>query len=160
MPPFDEFLVGVVILIGVVGAAIQIYPGSLIVAAAVFFWGAMTGGVVGWTVAVVAVVAIAIAGVVKYAVAGGHLKRAGVPGRTMLVGGLMGVIGMFVIPVIGLPIGFILGVYLAEYARLRTPARAWAASKSALQATGLTILIELMGVAVAVGAWVVGLGLT
>lgn len=160
MPPFDEFIVGVVILIGVVGAAIQVYPGSLIVAAAVFFWGAMTGGAVGWSVAIVGVLAIAVAGIVKYVVAGGHLKRAGVPGRTMLIGGLMAIIGMFVIPVVGLPIGFILGVYLAEYARLRTPAKAWAASRSALRATGLTILIELLGVAVAVGAWVVGLGLT
>ncbi len=82
MPPFDEFVVGAVILIGVVGAAIQVYPGSLIVAAAVFFWGAMTGGAVGWAVAIVGVLAIAVAGIVKYVVAGGHLKRAGVPGRT------------------------------------------------------------------------------
>lgn len=155
-----ELLVGVVILIGVVGAAIQVYPGSIIVAGAVFFWGAMVGGTVGWTVAVVAVLAILVAGVVKYAVAGGHLKRAGVPGRTMLVGGILGVVGMFVIPVIGLPIGFILGVYLAEYARLREHNRAWAASGSALRATGLTILIELLGVTVAVAAWVVGLSLT
>lgn len=160
MPAVDEFVIGAVILVGVVGAAIQIYPGSLIVAAAVAFWGVMAGGTVGWTVAIVAVVAVLVAGVVKYAVAGGHLKRAGVPGRTMLAGGVLGIVGMFVIPVIGLPLGFIAGVYLAEYARLRQRTRAWEASKSALRATGLTILIELAGVAVAVGAWVVGLLLT
>ena len=160
MPLVDEIVVGVVLLIGVIGAAIQIYPGSLIVAAAVVFWGVMAGGAVGWTVAVVAVVAILLAGVIKYLVAGGHLKRSGVPGRTMLIGGLLGIIGMFVVPVIGLPLGFIAGVYLAEFARLRDRARAWEASKSALRATGLTILIELAGVAVAVGAWVVGLILT
>lgn len=160
MPFLGEVLLGVVILIGVVGAAIQIYPGGLIVAAAVFAWGAVTGGTVGWTVAVVAVVAVVASGVVKYVAAGGHLKRAGVPGRTLLVGGVLGVVGMFVVPVIGLPLGFILGVYLAEYTRLRDRSRAWEASKSALRATGLTILIELLGVAVAVGAWVVGLALT
>lgn len=43
MPLVDEIVVGVVILIGVIGAAIQIYPGSLIVAAAVVFWGVMAG---------------------------------------------------------------------------------------------------------------------
>ena len=65
MPLVDEIVVGVVILIGVIGAAIQIYPGSLIVAAAVVFWGVMAGGAVGWTVAVVAVVAILLAATVE-----------------------------------------------------------------------------------------------
>ena len=160
MPAYGELLVGIAILVGVVGAAIQVYPGSLIVAGAVFVWGAVTGGAVGWTVAVVAVLAVVIASAVKWVVAGGHLKRAGVPGRTLLIGGVVGIVGFFVVPVVGLPLGFILGVYLAEYTRLHNTAMAWDASKSALHATGLTILIELAGVTVAAGAWVVGLLLT
>ncbi len=160
MSPLGDVITGVVILVGVVGAAIQVYPGSLIVAAAVLVWGAVTGGVAGWTVAIVAVAAIAIASVVKYVVAGGHLKRAGVPPRTLLAGGVVGIVGMFVVPVVGLPLGFVLGVYLAEYARIRAAGAAWEASKAALQATGLTILLELGGVTVAVGAWVVGLLIT
>lgn len=160
MPVYGEILVGVAVFIGVVGAAIQIYPGSLIVAAAVFLWGAVVGGTVGWTVAIVAVVSVAVAGIVKYLIAGSHLKRAGVPGQTLLVGGVLGIIGMFVIPVVGLPLGFIAGVYLTELLRLRERSRAWEASKSALHATGLTILIELAGVTIAMGAWVVGLLLT
>ena len=160
MSPVGEVLVGVAIVVGVIGAAIQVYPGSLIVAGAVLIWGAVTGGAVGWTVAVVAIAAVVIASVGKYLAAGGHLERAGVPGHTMLAGGVVGVIGMFVIPVIGLPIGFVLGVYLAEYRRLRTAAGAWEASKAAIRATGLTILIELGGATVAAGAWVIGLLLT
>lgn len=160
MSALGEVIVGIAVIIGVVGAATQLYPGPLIVGPAVFIWGAVTGGPAGWTVAVVAVLSVAIATVAKYLVAGGHLQRAGVPGHAMLVGGVVGIVGMFVVPVVGLPLGFVLGIYLAEYARLRTRSGAWEASKAAIRATGSTILIELAGVTVAVGAWVVGLLVT
>ena len=160
MDPLGELIVGLVILVGLVGAVVQVYPGSLIVLAAVLVWGVVTGGGVGWTVAVVATLAVLGAGVAKYLIAGRFLTRAGVPGRTMLVGGVLGVILFFVIPVVGLPIGFVAGVYLAERARRRAGGEAWRSTVAAMKATGLTILIELAGALVATGAWVLGLALT
>ncbi|UNX54273.1 DUF456 domain-containing protein [Georgenia sp. TF02-10] len=160
MPPAGELIVGLVIAVGLVGAVIQLYPGSLVVLAAVVTWGVWTGGGAGWAVAVVAALAVLGAGVAKYVYAGRYLKAGGVPGRTMLVGALLGVVGFFVIPVVGLPIGFVLGVYLAETQRRRNHAEAWRATVLAMKATGLTILIELAGALVATGAWVVGLLVT
>lgn len=160
MDPFGELLVGVAVAIGIVGAIIQLYPGSIIVLAAVAVWGVVTGGAVGWTVVVVATLAVVLAGVAKYLLAGRYLTGAGVPGRTMVVGAALGVVGFFVVPVVGLPLGFVLGVYLAETARRRNHADAWRATLVAMKATGLTILIELAGALVATGAWVVGLLLT
>ncbi|WP_127126646.1 DUF456 domain-containing protein [Georgenia sp. SYP-B2076] len=160
MEPIGELLVGLVILVGLVGAVVQLYPGGLVVLAAVAVWGVVAGGVVGWTVLVVAALAVLGAGVAKYLLAGRYLTRAGVPGRTLLVGGVLGVVGFFVIPVVGLPIGFVAGVYLAEMARRRNQGEAWRATVAALKATGLTVLIELAGALVATGAWVVGLLLT
>lgn len=160
MNAIGELLVGLVIVVGLVGAVIQIYPGSLVVLAGVAVWGVWTGGVVGWTVAVVATIAVLGAGVAKYVYAGRYLKGAGVPNRTLLVGGILGVVGFFVIPVVGLPIGFVLGVYLSETQRRRSHAEAWRATLAAMKATGLTILIELSGALVATGAWVLGLLLT
>ena len=53
-----------------------------------------------------------------------------------------------------------LAVYGAEVARLRDRRAARRATVAALQATGLTILIELAGALVASGAWLVGVLLT
>lgn len=160
MDPVAELIVGLVIVVGLVGAVIQLYPGSIVVAVAVAVWGVVTGGAVGWAVAVFAVAAVLVAGVAKYLYAGRYLKGAGVPSRTLLVGAVLGVIGFFVIPVVGLPIGFVVGVYLSEMQRRRDQRDAWRSTVAAIKATGLTILIELAGALLATGAWVVGLLIT
>jgi len=156
-----EVLVGLVVAVGLVGVVVQVLPGALLVLGAVAVWSFVTGGPVAWTVLGVAVVATVVAGVVKYLVAGRYLTRTGVRNRVLVVGGVLGVVGFFVIPVVGLPVGFVGGVYLAERLLERHPhGDAWRATVAALRATGITILIELAGALVATGAWVVGLLLT
>jgi len=155
-----ELLVGLVILAGLVGVVVQVLPGALLVLAAVVVWGVVVGGTVGWTVAVAAVVATAAAQVVKYLLAGRHLARGGVPPSAVVWGGVLGVVGFFVIPVVGLFVGFLVGTYAAEWVRLRDPRGAWRATVVALQATGITIVVELAGALVTTAAWLVGLTLT
>jgi uncharacterized protein YqgC (DUF456 family) len=111
-------------------------------------------------VAVLATVAVAVAGVVKYVIAGRHLKSGGVPNSTLVWGGLAGIVGFFVVPVVGLFLGFVLAVFLAELARLHDRRRAWRATVVALQATGITILVDLAGSLVAAGAWLLAALLT
>ncbi len=72
---------------------------------------------------------------------------------------MLGVAGFFVIPVIGLVVGFVLGVYLAELNRVGTTL-AWPATKHALKAVGLSILIELVATLFAAATWVAGVVLT
>jgi len=158
--PLGEVLVGLVIVVGLVGVVVQVLPGALLVLGAVVVWGVVTGGVAGWTVAVVALLVTAAAEVGKYFLAGRHLKRAGVPPSTLIWGGILGIVGFFVIPVVGLPVGFLLGTFLAELVRLRDGATAWRATIAALQATGLTILVELAGALLSTAVWVVGLLVT
>jgi uncharacterized protein len=160
MSPDGELLVGVVILAGLVGVVVQVLPGSLLVLGAVLVWAAVEGTGVAWAVGIVAVAATAVAWVVKYLVAGRHLKNAGVPNSTLVWGGLAGIVGFFVIPVVGLFVGFVVAVYLAEVARLRDRRRAWRATVAALTATGITILIELGGALIASGVWLVAVLLT
>ena len=59
------------------------------------------------------------------------------------------------IPVIGLFIGFVLGVYVAEYRRVGGAA-AWPSTKEALRAVGVSILIELAAGVLAALVWVAG----
>jgi uncharacterized protein len=92
--------------------------------------------------------------VVKYAVPGRRLK-ATVPTSTLVCGGVGAVVGFFVIPLVGALVGFPVGIYLAERARVGT-AGAWPSTRAALQAVGLSILIELVAALVATAVWVTG----
>jgi uncharacterized protein len=73
----------------------------------------------------------------------------------LVLGGLVGIVGFFVVPVVGLPLGFVLGIYLAELQRVGRE-NAWPATKHALAAVGLALLIELAAGFVAVVAFVIG----
>ncbi|NKX92132.1 DUF456 domain-containing protein [Sanguibacter hominis ATCC BAA-789] len=160
MDAWGEVLVGLVVLLGLVGVVVQVLPGSLIVLGAVVVWAILTGGWVAWTAFAVGVAAVALAAVGKYVLAGKHLRKADVPGSTLVWGAVVGIVGFFVVPVVGLLLGFPLGVFLAELARRKDAQAAWAATRVALHATGITILVELAGALVAAGAWVVGVLLT
>jgi uncharacterized protein len=97
--------------------------------------------------------------VIKYLLPGRRLKSAGVPNTALFAGGVLGLVGFFVIPVVGLILGFVLGVYLVEHMRVGA-AQAWPSTKRALGAAGLAMLIEFtaaLGIAV---VWVFGLLLT
>lgn len=153
MSPAGELIVGLILLLGLCGVVVQVLPGGLLVLGAIAVWAVVTGTGWAWTVLAVAVVATVVAGVGKYVLAGRHLRSAGVPTSTLVWGGLAGAVGFFVLPVVGLPIGFVLAVLLAELARLHDRRAAWAATVAALRATGMTILVELAGALVAVGAW-------
>jgi uncharacterized protein len=158
--PLGEVVVGLVIAVGLVGVVVQVLPGAVVVLGAVAVWAVVTGGPAGWAVLAVAVGATAAAGVGKYLLAGRHLRRAEVPSATLAWGGLAAIVGFVVIPVVGLVVGFVAGVFLAELVRLRDPARAWPATVAALTAAGLSLLVELAGALVATAAWVVGLLIT
>ena len=77
-----------------------------------------------------------------------------VPWTSLTLGALLGIVGFFVIPVIGLPIGFVLGVYLTELARLGS-AQAWTSTRHALAAVGLSMLIEFISSLIAAAIWAV-----
>lgn len=76
------------------------------------------------------------------------------PSRSLVVGGLVGVVGFFVLPVVGLFLGFVLGIYLSEVQRLG-PERARASTKAALLAVGISQLIELAAALLATTTWLV-----
>lgn len=154
-----EFLVALAIAIGLVGVIVPVLPGSLLVLAAVLVWSWDLGSSTAWVVFVVATAFTALGAVVKYVVPGRRLKDNGIPSSTLLLGGVLGILGFFVIPVIGLLIGFVLGVYLAELRRVGSAA-AWPATVHALKAVGLSILIELVASLMAAATWALGVVLT
>lgn len=152
------FISGAAVLIGVVGVLIPMLPGLVLCWAGVMVWALFGGhGVVGWTVAVAATLVLALGFTAKYLVPGRNLKRAGVPNLTLFLGGVLGIIGFFLIPVVGLVVGFVLGVFIVERIRQKDNARAWESTKHALKAAGVSMLIELATALLIAGIWLGGL---
>ena len=154
-----EVLVALAIAVGMVGILVPILPGSVLVLAAILVWAWELGGATAWVVFGVAAVVLVAGGIVKFLVPNRRLKEVGIPASTQWIGAALGVVGFFVVPVVGLFIGFVLGVYLAEHRRLGAQA-AWPSTKHALKAVGLSILIELAAGVVATVVWVAGVLLT
>jgi len=154
-----DVLAGLVIVVGLVGILVPLLPGTLLVAAAVAVWALVVAEDWGWAAAGVALLILGLGTVVKYLVPHRNLREYGVPTRTLLLGGLLGVVGFFVVPFVGLFLGFILGVYLSELQRVGAPA-AWPATKAALKAAGLSVLIELTAAILATCVWAAGAVIT
>lgn len=147
-------LCALLMLVGLVGVVIQILPGSLLILGALVLWASESGEGRSWIIVAMGVLALAGAAVGKYLLAGRGLKKASVPNSTLLWGGVAGAVGFFVIPVVGLALFFVGGVFVAEYLGKRNKADAWRSTKAAIRATGVTILVELAGALIAIGAWV------
>jgi uncharacterized protein len=139
----------VAVVVGVIGVVIPMLPGLLLCWAGIMVWAVFGGhGWLGWVVAVAVTIVLALGFGAKYLVPGRNLKRAGVSNVTLLLGGVGAIIGFFVIPVVGLVLGF---------ARQHDGARAWQSTKHALKAAGVAMLIELATALLMAGIWVAGL---
>ncbi|WP_067830715.1 DUF456 domain-containing protein [Nocardia inohanensis] len=153
MSASGEVLVGLAIVVGLLGVIVPILPGVILIDAAILVWAIMTGGAGAWTVFAVCTTFLVISGIIKYTWPGRKLKEAGVPNRSLFIGAVLGIIGFFVVPVIGLFLGFVLGVYLSELQRIQQQNAAWQSTVHALKGVGLSMLIELLGALLAAGVW-------
>ncbi|MCA5892571.1 DUF456 domain-containing protein [Isoptericola sp. NEAU-Y5] len=160
MSLLGEVLVGLGIAVGLVGIVVQVLPGNVLVLGSVLVWAWVTGGPTAWTCFAVAAVAIVLAELGQWLLAGKHMRRADVPWSTLALAGVAGLVGFFVVPVVGLFLFFAGAVYLVELSRRRDGRAAWRATVAALQATAITIGVQLAGGLVATLAWVAGLILT
>jgi uncharacterized protein YqgC (DUF456 family) len=150
-------LSGAAVIIGVFGTVIPFVPGLVLGWLGVLGWALFSdAGPLRWVV-LAAATGLALLGLVaKYAIPGRRMRRAGVPAWSLVAGGLLAIVGFFVVPVVGLVLGFITGVFLAELVRLRTPGRAWPSAWNAVKATGLSMLIEIAAALLILLAWVSG----
>ena len=150
-------LVGLVMLVGLLGVVVPLLPGTALVLAAGVGWAVLVvdGGSTRWVVVGV-MAALFLAGLVlKYALPGRHLSGR-LPRRTLLLGALGAVVGVFLLPPLGLLLGGVVGVYLAEAQRAGSGAEAWRSTVQVLKAIGLGVLAELVAGVLMVAAWLVG----
>ncbi len=150
-------LVAVGIVVGLIGVVVPYLPGLLLSWGSVVAWAIFADvGPARWWVLGAATV-LALGGTLaKFLFAGRHLARSGVPGLTIFVGTVLAIVGFFVIPVVGLIVGFIGGVFLAEAVRLKGVKVAWPSTWTAVKAVGLGILIELGAGLLILVSWAAG----
>lgn len=139
-----DVLAGLAVLAGLVGIVAVFLPGIALQVVAVAVWAFEESTGLAWVVLVVVVGLAVGATVLKYLFPGRRLREAGVPGRVLLVAVLVAIVGLFVIPVVGAPIGFVLAIYAFERAR-KGRARAWPSTRTALRAVATSMGIELAG---------------
>ena len=153
-------LVAVAIAVGLVGVLVPLLPGTLLVYAAIAVWAVLEQNTVAWVVLGVVTAILAATMAIKYLWPVKRMRAADVSPTTLAAGAVAGVIGFFVIPVLGLLLGFVLGVYLAELVHRRDQRRAWASTVHAVKGAALSVGVELAGGLLATAAWVVGVVLT
>ena len=151
-------LCGLAILVGVAGTVIPVLPGSFLIGLGLLAWAIWGGaGTTGWVVFGIGMVFV-LAGMAASAVLTGRkLKQHSIPSRSVATGLVFGVVGMFIIPVVGLFIGFAAGLLLSELHRTRAIGTAAASSWAALKATGLGMIVEFGLACLAASTWVIGL---
>lgn len=150
-------LVLVVMAVGLVGVVVPVLPGTALVLAAGVAWAALVvdGGTGRWVIVGV-MAALFLAGLVlKYALPGRRLTGT-LPRRTLVAGATGAVVGLVLLPPLGLLIGGIAAVYVAESSRLGAGPGAWRSTVQVLKAVGLGVLAELVAGVLMVGTWLVG----
>ena len=153
-------LVALAIAVGIVGIVVPLLPGTLLVLGAIAVWAVVENNVTGWVTLGVVTALLVVSTLIKYLWPARRMRAADVRTLSLVAGAVLGIIGFFVIPVVGLVIGFVLGVYLAEVAKRRDQRVAWTSTKHAVKGVALSVGIELCGALLATAAWVAGVYLT
>jgi uncharacterized protein YqgC (DUF456 family) len=121
-------LAGLAYAVGLTGIIVPILPGTITIVIATLIW-AIVLGAAGMTT--------------SYVLTGKRLHAAEVPMWPIYVAIAAAIVGFFVIPFLGLPIGFLVGLYVAESMRLKDWKKGLDNAWIALKALGTGILIEL-----------------
>ncbi len=149
--------VGAALVVAAAGIVVPVLPGTFLALGALLVWAVVTGGAIAWGAFAVMALIIAVGQVLKYLLPHKSMTAAGVPGRSILFGGVAAIAGFFLIPVVGLVVGFIGGLYLAEQVRLRDWTLARDSTWVAMKATGFSILIELGALMLTASVWAAAL---
>ena len=132
-------IIAAVILFGVIGAVVQVWPSSPFVGGAILVWAWMTGTRSAWIIFAISAAILILGTILKYIIPARGMTKAGIPQSTLLI------------------LGMIAAIFIVEYLRNQDTQKAWKATVVALKAFGWTIAIELIAALSAATLWVVGL---
>lgn len=157
MATIVDVLVGIAMVVGLIGAVVQVVPSGAVIGIALIIWAIVIGGTTAWTITGIALLVLIAAAVLKYLIPGKRLLASGTPNSTLLIALGVGILGWFLVPVLGLALGAVGTVYLLERSRLGEHEAALSATMEVVKSLGLSIVIELIAALIAMSLWIVGL---
>jgi len=155
METFGLVLIALAMIVGIVGTILPFLPGLPIVWVAALIYGLVEGfGTLGW-ICFAVITALAISGIVAgLVVPQRKVQGGGAPFSTTVAGIIGGVIGFFVIPIVGIAVGAVVGVLVAERVRTHDWTAAWASTKRAIVGFGLGALVQVVAGVLMMGTWI------
>lgn len=143
-----------VMLVGVAGVVIPVLPGVLLVGAAGIVATFVLGiDPVGWALVVALTIVTGVGLVASYVLPARRGLRGEAARSSLWIAIVAAAAGFFVIPVVGLIVGALVGLFGAELSRTGDRDRAWATTRSVLAAYGIGIAVELAAALVAIVLW-------
>lgn len=140
--------------IGLVGTLVPLLPGLALIWGTALVYGLVDGfGTVGTVAFVTITVLFGASLICKVVLPSRRGRSGGVPALALAIGALGAAIGFFLIPVVGLIVGAVCGVLLAEYARTRDWKVAWRGTRAVAAGVGLAIALEVAAGLLMVLAW-------
>jgi uncharacterized protein YqgC (DUF456 family) len=149
-------IAGVLLAVAALGTVFPVLPGSLLTVGTLLAWSWILGSTASWTMGLLGIAVALVGWTASTVLTGRNLKQQQIPKGSTLVALLAAIVGMFLIPVVGLFVGFGVGLLGSELVRRRNFPEALRASGSALKAAGTGILVEFGCAAMAASLWVVG----
>ncbi|MEX1177970.1 MAG: DUF456 domain-containing protein [Nitriliruptor sp.] len=146
----------VVMIVGLAGVVLPVLPGvALIGIAGIAATFALGIDAAGWALVVVlGVLTLAGAGA-SYALPTRRGLKGDAARSSLVLAAALGVVGFFLIPVVGLIVGALAGLFLGEIGRHGDRDRAWASTRSVLRAYGLGVLVEMGAALAIIAVWLV-----
>lgn len=161
MSPWLEIAVAVALAVGVVGVVVPVLPGLVLMWAAVGVWALLDGGGAWrWATFGVVTVLTLVGTVAALTLSGRKATGAGAPWWALLMAVVGAIVGFFTIPLIGIVVGGIAGLWLAELIRLRDLRAAWDTTWVALQGYGLGTVVQIAAGIAIILVWSVGVVLS
>jgi uncharacterized protein YqgC (DUF456 family) len=147
---------GVLLVVAAVGVLYPVLPGSPVAIATLLVWALVVGSWAAWVAAVIGALLCAAGWSASYVLTGRRLKQLEVPWWSIAVAAVAGVAGMFLIPVVGIFVGFAVGLLVSEAIRHRDLGRAVHYSLETLKAMGKGVIVEFVLLCCAAAVWSVG----
>ena len=161
MSGLGELLIGLAMAIGLIGVLIPVVPGIVLVWLSGLTWTILDGGgIARWTLLALMTVLTAGALIANVRIPVKSATHEDAPRGTLWLAATFAVLGFFVIPVIGVLVGFSAGVLLSHLIATNDIHKAFDALWATLRAFGKSVVIQgLCGVGIC-ALWILGLILT
>jgi uncharacterized protein YqgC (DUF456 family) len=149
-------IAGVLLVVAAVGVLYPVLPGSPIAIATLLVWALVVGAWAAWVAAVIGALLCAAGWSASYVLTGRRLRELEVPWWSVAIAAVAGFVGMFLIPLVGIFVGFAVGLLASEAVRHRDLGRAMHHSLETLKAMGKGVIAEFALLCSAVTVWSVG----